>query len=206
MAQTIDTEPNISKRAHEMYERTLRAQVEHGDNIGKMLVLDVDTGEYDIDLDGIAANARLRQRLPRLNPQSLYAFRIGYDAVYSFGGAGIHRTSSLDEDNVKGSFTQQHEWTGVFHQERGKPNMTTTLAEVQRAANSLPIGEQLELAAYICEHVRHVVPAPAATPRPKFSMEEYLAQCDALAEQIEGEFDSVDDIRKIREERSAGIE
>lgn len=205
MTRTIDAEQDISKRAHDMYERTLRAQVEHDDNIDKILVLDVDSGAYEIDADGIAANDRLRAKYPAINPITLFAIRIGYDAVYSFGGAGIQRTSSLDENNAEDHLAQRHDRVDSFHQERGKFNMTTTLAEVQKAANNLPISEQLELAAYICEHVRQAVPAPAP-PAAKFSVEEYLAQCDALAEQIEGEFDSVEDMRKIREERMAGIE
>ena len=91
MPQTIDTARDISQRAHDIYQRTLRVQVEMDDNIGKILVLDVDTGDYEIDEDGLVANARLRKRLPEVNLSSLYAFRIGYDAVFAVGST-ITRT------------------------------------------------------------------------------------------------------------------
>ncbi len=91
MAQRIDIEWDISKRAHELYQQGIRAQVERDMNIGKILVLDVDTGNYEIDADGIVANDRLRKRLPGLTPKSLYAFRIGYDAVFAVGST-ITRT------------------------------------------------------------------------------------------------------------------
>ena len=85
MTQTMSSRQDISKRAHAIYEQTLRTQVEHDDNIGKILVLDVSTGNYEIDQDGILANDRLRKRLSDLDPQTLYAFRIGYDAVFTVG-------------------------------------------------------------------------------------------------------------------------
>ena len=74
----------------------------------------METGHYEIDADGIAANKRLRAKHPDTNPMALFAIRIGYDAVYSFGGAGIRRTRNLDEDGIKDYSTQRHEWRDGF--------------------------------------------------------------------------------------------
>jgi hypothetical protein len=49
-------------------------------------VVDVDTGEYEIDAEGIRASQRLRDRCPGLDPHRLFAIRIGFDAVYAVGG------------------------------------------------------------------------------------------------------------------------
>lgn len=89
----IDTIPDVSTRAHEMYENVLRKQIETEDNIGKILLLDVETGHYEIDESGIAANKRLRATYPNTNPMALFAIRIGYNAVYAIGGT-ITRTNA----------------------------------------------------------------------------------------------------------------
>ncbi|HZO91733.1 MAG TPA: hypothetical protein VFB38_25660 [Chthonomonadaceae bacterium] len=46
-----DTE--ISKRGHRLYEQELRQKVQTEENIGKIIVFDVETGRYEIDADGI---------------------------------------------------------------------------------------------------------------------------------------------------------
>jgi hypothetical protein len=68
--------------ADEIYAR-LKPQVEHEENIGKMILIDVDSGEYEIDSNDIAAGDRLYARLP--NPQ-LFGIRIGYRTAHSFAG------------------------------------------------------------------------------------------------------------------------
>ncbi|MDY6786151.1 MAG: hypothetical protein SW833_26995, partial [Cyanobacteriota bacterium] len=42
----------VARRAKEFYENSIRQQVEFGDNIGKMIVIDSETGEYGIDKTG----------------------------------------------------------------------------------------------------------------------------------------------------------
>jgi hypothetical protein len=75
------------RRANEIYAR-LKPQVEEG-NIGKFILIDVETGEYEIDRDDIVAGDRLYARLP--DPQ-LFCMRIGYRAAHSFGGS-LERTA-----------------------------------------------------------------------------------------------------------------
>jgi len=40
----------VALRAKEFYENGIRQNVESGDNIGKMIVIDAETVEYGIDL------------------------------------------------------------------------------------------------------------------------------------------------------------
>jgi hypothetical protein len=74
----------LSKQAHRVYEEHVRPVVETEENIGKILVLDVDSGEYEIDDMGIEPAHRLRAKNPNAR---LYGFRIGYEAGDSFAGA-----------------------------------------------------------------------------------------------------------------------
>lgn len=78
------TEEEVAQRAKEFYENGIRALVEHGDNIGKMIVIDAETGEYGIDEIGIEPGKRLKQKNPNAR---LFMMRIGYNAAFGFGGA-----------------------------------------------------------------------------------------------------------------------
>jgi hypothetical protein len=83
MAQTQLSKEEIRRRAEERYERDLRDRLEADENnIGKILMLDVESGDYEIDDVAIAASKRLRERHP---DGHRYALRIGYDAVYGLG-------------------------------------------------------------------------------------------------------------------------
>jgi len=73
----------VERRGQEIYETRLRSQVEKG-NEGKILVIDVETGEYELDRDEIAASRRALAKHPGA---SLWTLRIGYDAVHSLGGS-----------------------------------------------------------------------------------------------------------------------
>jgi hypothetical protein len=75
----------VSRRGHVLYEQELRSIVESDENIGKIILVDVQTGHYEIDTDGLNANKRLRTRFPDTDPYNLFAIRIGYDAVFAVG-------------------------------------------------------------------------------------------------------------------------
>jgi len=94
MAGTHLSNSEISRRGHLLYEQGLRQKVETSENIGKMIVFDVVTGQYEIDADGILANARLRAHYPDLDPDHLFAIRIGYDAAFAIGST-LTRTAGL---------------------------------------------------------------------------------------------------------------
>jgi len=73
----------ISQRGENLYEQSIRAQVETEDNIGKIISIDIETGDYEIDTDVIQAAERLLSRHPQA---ATWTKRIGYNAVYAVGG------------------------------------------------------------------------------------------------------------------------
>ncbi len=78
----------LGKKAEKLYEH-FRSQLEIDENIGKIVVFDVVSGDYEMDATGIESSQRLRERHPAAH---LYALRIGYKAVFSFAGY-LERTS-----------------------------------------------------------------------------------------------------------------
>jgi hypothetical protein len=72
------TPEEIADRGRELYENQIRANVEDG-NIGKFLVLDIETGDYEIDDEDPVATNRLLVRRPGA---ITYGVRIGYPAAY----------------------------------------------------------------------------------------------------------------------------
>jgi hypothetical protein len=66
-----------------IYEQRIRSLVEIPENIGKMLTLDVETGEYKIGSNSIKGAIELKQNRPMAR---LFTVRIGYDVGVSFGG------------------------------------------------------------------------------------------------------------------------
>ena len=83
------TVEEVAQRANEFYENGIRQQVEHGDNIGKMITIDAETGEYGIDKTGIETAIKLKEKKPMAR---LFTIRIGYDDAFSFGHAPMNRT------------------------------------------------------------------------------------------------------------------
>ncbi len=75
---------SATDRAWELYYR-LRPQIETPENIGKLILLDLDSGDYEIAQDelGFAASALVRERHPNAD---VFGLRIGYEAVASFCG------------------------------------------------------------------------------------------------------------------------
>lgn len=83
------TVEEVAQRAKQFYDQGIRQEVEHGDNIGKMIVIDAETGEYGIDEVGIEPGLRLKQKNPNAR---LFMMRIGYNAAFGFGGT-MERTA-----------------------------------------------------------------------------------------------------------------
>jgi hypothetical protein len=73
----------IAARAKELYDRELRDKLEPG-NKGKYLVIDVDTGEYEMDEDGVAA---MKRAYEKRRDGRRFAMRIGYPAMGRIGFA-----------------------------------------------------------------------------------------------------------------------
>ena len=72
-----------------LYENGIRQIVETDENIGKMISIDIETGEYAIGDTGAQSSSRLRAANP---DAALYGARIGYRTAYAIGGA-MSRTS-----------------------------------------------------------------------------------------------------------------
>jgi hypothetical protein len=77
------TMEDVAAKAFEFYEHGIRQAVEHGDNIGKMIVIDAETGAYGIDPTGVETALKLKEQKPMAR---LFTIRIGYDVAAGFGG------------------------------------------------------------------------------------------------------------------------
>jgi NADPH-dependent 2,4-dienoyl-CoA reductase/sulfur reductase-like enzyme len=75
------TTEEIGRRGQDLYDRQRRARVE-ADHRGRYLVLDVETGDYEIGDDYLVLSRRLQARRP---DAALYTVRIGYPAVGRIG-------------------------------------------------------------------------------------------------------------------------
>lgn len=71
----------IVRRGQELYERDIRARVEP-EHKGKFLVIDIETGEYEIAPTAIEAIRRSKAKHP---DPALYILRVGYPAAYKLG-------------------------------------------------------------------------------------------------------------------------
>ena len=86
---------------------------------------------------------------------------------------------------------------------------TVTLAQVEALAAQLPPTERLQLVAHVCEQLSVTLPALTMTQqsngpkgtRTNRQLTQWLAECDAVAELWTGEFDSAEDLRRMRDER-----
>ena len=76
---------SLTDRAWEIYY-SVRSVVETPENIGKLLLLDLSSGDYVIAQDGLgfAASRHLRERHPAAE---VFTLRIGYDSTMSFSGS-----------------------------------------------------------------------------------------------------------------------
>lgn len=75
------TTEEIGRRGREIYERRIRGEVEP-EHLGKFIVIDITTGEYEIGENGREASSRMRVR----NPEAvMHGTRVGAGAAYRLG-------------------------------------------------------------------------------------------------------------------------
>lgn len=72
----------FARRGDEIYETQVRSQVEEG-NHGKIVAIDIETGDFEVDQGEIAACDRLEARRP---DAQIWIVRIGSRHVRRFGG------------------------------------------------------------------------------------------------------------------------
>lgn len=77
----------LAQRGQELYEAGIRQQVEAG-NDGKIVAIDIETGEFEVDETLMDATERLFERQPQAQPWTL---RIGHSAVYHFGARSLKK-------------------------------------------------------------------------------------------------------------------
>ena len=70
-----------ARRGEAIYEKRVKPQVEK-DNIGRIVAIDVHTGNFEVEDDILAASERLLARCP--DAQAWFV-RIGHRAVHRFG-------------------------------------------------------------------------------------------------------------------------
>jgi hypothetical protein len=73
----------VARCAKQLYESSIRQKVESEDNVGKMVIIDIETGEYEVDKTGLQAARNLTQKNPNAR---LFGICIGYNVAASFGG------------------------------------------------------------------------------------------------------------------------
>ena len=71
----------------EIYQRDIRQKVEDAYH-GKIVAIDVDSGDYAIGDTVSAASKRLRKRLPDAD---VWSVRVGYRTLRNFGGRPLRR-------------------------------------------------------------------------------------------------------------------
>lgn len=71
-----------ARRGDEIYERTIRPQMEATD-YGRVVAIDIETGAYAIDDTALAAVRRLRVQKPHA---AVWFVRVGHRALHRIGG------------------------------------------------------------------------------------------------------------------------
>jgi hypothetical protein len=82
------TAEEVAARGEVLYAQGIRPHVE-ATHQGKFVVVDIETGEYEIDTDDLAATKRALAKRPEA---VLYGLRIGYPTAYRLGSCcAIHQ-------------------------------------------------------------------------------------------------------------------
>lgn len=75
------TSDEIIRRGQLLYEQQIRGKVEAAHH-GHYLVLDVETGEYEVDAREMSAWRRVKEKVP---DGAFYILRVGFSAAYRIG-------------------------------------------------------------------------------------------------------------------------
>ncbi len=73
----------VARQAEKLYEERIRQEVEREENIGKMVIIDIETSDYEVDKTGLEAVRHLREKNPN---GRFFGIRIGYKVAASIGG------------------------------------------------------------------------------------------------------------------------
>lgn len=89
MSATKYTNSEVAERGEALFEREIRDKIGPGHD-GDFVVMDIETGEYEIAPDDLTATKRLMNRCP---DAVIYGMRIGHSAAYRLGGFSKVRDS-----------------------------------------------------------------------------------------------------------------
>jgi len=73
----------VAGRARQLYKNIIRQQVQRDENIGKMVIIDFESGDYKVDETGLKAARKLSAKHPH---SRLFGLRMGYNVAVSFSG------------------------------------------------------------------------------------------------------------------------
>lgn len=90
MPHPLFDKKEIARRGKALYEERIRPQLDTDVYLGKILSIDIETGDYEIGDDPVDTGRRLHARHPGA---AVWTERIGYNAVYALGGT-LTRTPS----------------------------------------------------------------------------------------------------------------
>ena len=82
MSYTNYTSKEVASRGEAIYRREIRNKVELNHK-GKFLVIDIETGEYEMNIDDLVATKRLLVKHPNA---VVYGLQIGFPTAYRIGG------------------------------------------------------------------------------------------------------------------------
>jgi len=83
----------LARRGQALYETQIRQQVEAG-NEGKIVAIDIETGDFEVADTVLPATKPLFERHPDAQP---WVIRIGHQAVYHFGARSLAKPSCLQK-------------------------------------------------------------------------------------------------------------
>jgi len=78
----------IALLGKKIYQRDIQRQVE-ADHVGEVVAIDVDSGDYALGPNAIAASERLRDQRPDAH---VWLMRVGHRTLYHFGGGSLRRS------------------------------------------------------------------------------------------------------------------
>jgi hypothetical protein len=88
------SQEEFARRGDEIYEREVAPRVGPDDK-GKFVVIDIETGDFEVDRDELAAADRVRDR----NPDAQLWFRkVGFSYAYRFGGLRLESLRPVPDD------------------------------------------------------------------------------------------------------------
>ena len=77
----------VRARGEKIYEGDIKSQVEPHE-CGKFIVIDIESGDFEVDANILVASRRIRERLP---DSTLYRVKVGLGAAYRMGWRPVHR-------------------------------------------------------------------------------------------------------------------